>query len=323
MRIIEKIVYCALMDISSANTPMTVVTLYRFARFARFADFLAPLSEMAKSLGIKGSLLLAHEGINGTVAGTNVAIATLMEFLEAVPELSGMEVKYSHAVDMPFNRIRVRLKKEIVTMGEADIDPLLSAGTYVAPRDWNALISDPNTVIIDTRNDYETRIGTFANAIDPNTSEFNEFPQWLLDHKDELVGKKIAMYCTGGIRCEKATAFAKDNGIEEVYHLKGGILAYLEQVSEQESRWAGECFVFDDRVAVGHGLSLSKTMLCHACGLPVTTEEQVSEKYRQGVSCAQCYDVQTVEDRARFAERQRQVGIAKTRGRKHIGDETR
>jgi UPF0176 protein len=311
------------MDSSYVNLPITVVALYRFARFERFGDMQEPLAALCANLGIKGTLLLAHEGINGTVAGSDDAIANLVAFFETIPEISGMEIKYSFALVMPFNRMKVRLKKEIVTMGEPDIDPLLTVGTYVAPQDWNALLADPQTVVIDTRNDYETRVGTFEGAIDPNTKEFNEFPQWLRDHKDQLAGKKVAMYCTGGIRCEKATAFAKEIGLDNVYHLKGGILAYLEHVPADESRWEGECFVFDERVTVGHGLALGDTVLCHACREPVTIEEQAHEKYSQGVSCPNCFDTQTAQDRARFEERHRQVLLAKTRGRKHIGDQTR
>ncbi len=303
------------------NMPVTMVALYRFARFARFRDLQEPLAVLCGDLGIKGTLLLAHEGINGTVAGSKDAIAKLVAFLEAIVEISGMEIKYSHALVMPFNRMKVRLKKEIVTMGEAEIDPLLTVGTYVAPKDWNALISDPDTVVIDTRNDYETRVGTFQGAVDPNTKEFNEFPQWLRDHKDELAGKKVAMFCTGGIRCEKATALAKEIGLEEVYHLKGGILAYLEQVPAETSRWEGECFVFDERVTVGHGLALGDTILCRACREPVTAQERASEKYIEGLACPHCHDRQTEADRARFAERHKQILLAKKRGEKHIGDQ--
>ena len=311
------------MDSLLVNMPITVVALYRFARFTRFLDLQAPLATLCRDLGIKGTLLLAHEGINGTVAGSRASITKLVEFLEAIPEISGMEIKYSFAPVMPFNRMKVRLKKEIVTMGEADIDPLLTVGTYVAPKDWNALIADPDTIVIDTRNDYETRVGTFAKAVDPNTKEFNEFPQWLREHKDELVGKKVAMFCTGGIRCEKATAFAKEIGLEDVYHLKGGILAYLEQVPAEDSRWEGECFVFDERVTVGHGLTLGDTVLCHACREPVMPEERANEKYIEGLACPHCYDTRSAQDRERFAERHKQILLAKKRGLKHIGDQTR
>jgi UPF0176 protein len=307
------------MDSLSENMPVTVVALYRFARFSRFRDVQEPLASLCCGLGIKGTLLLAHEGINGTVAGSKADIAELVQFLGTIPEISGMEIKYSHALTMPFNRMKVRLKKEIVTMGEADIDPLLVVGTYVNPQDWNALIADPDTVVIDTRNDYETRVGTFAGAIDPDTKEFNEFPQWFKANKDGLAGKKVAMFCTGGIRCEKATAFAKEIGVEDVYHLKGGILAYLEQVTAGESRWQGECFVFDERVSVVHGLALGDTILCRACREPVTVAEKRSAHYTEGLACPHCHDRQSQEDRARFAERHKQILLAEKRGEKHIG----
>jgi UPF0176 protein len=296
-----------------------VAALYRFARFARFADFQQPLADLASQLGIKGTLLLASEGINGTVAGTEGAIGGLLGFLEGIPELSGMEIKYSHALVMPFNRMKVRLKKEIVTMGVPGTDPLSVTGTYVEPKDWNALISDPDTVVIDTRNDYEVRVGTFAKAIDPDTETFTEFPGWLRQHKSGLEGKKVAMFCTGGIRCEKATAFAKEIGLEEVYHLKGGILAYLEQVPAIESLWEGECFVFDERVTVGHGLALGDAVLCRACRTPLTPEDRQGERFVEGLSCPYCHDTRTEEDRVRYAERHKQVLLAQKRGRHHIG----
>ncbi len=307
------------MEKTPANLPFTVVALYRFARFDRYAEFQQPLLDMTKRLGVKGTLLLASEGINGTVAGKPEAISELVKFLESIDEISGMEIKYSHALTMPFLRMKVRLKKEIVTMGVPGIDPLQVAGTYVAPKDWNALIADPDTVVVDTRNDYEFRVGKFARSVDPNTKAFTEFPDWLRAHKPDFAGKKVAMFCTGGIRCEKATAFAKEIGIDDVYHLKGGILAYLEQVPAEDSLWEGECFVFDERVTVGHGLALGDAVLCRACRAPLTPEERGSEFYVEGLSCPHCHDSQTERDRARFAERQKQVLLAKKRGLRHIG----
>jgi len=304
-----------------AETPeIRVAALYRFCRLERFADLRAPLAAFCSALGIKGTLLLAREGINGTVAGSNAAISALAAHLEAMPELAGMEIKYSSSNDMPFHRMKVRLKREIVTMGQPDIDPLRDAGAYVAAGDWNALISDPDTIVIDTRNDYEVSLGTFAGAINPETAKFGEFPAWFEAQQPDFKGKKIAMFCTGGIRCEKATAYVKSLGIDEVFHLKGGILKYLEEVSESESLWQGECFVFDERVSVGHGLEIGEAELCRACRHPVLPEERNSLKFQAGISCERCFDSRTEADRQRFAERQRQVELAEIRGRgRHIG----
>ena len=301
----------------------TVAALYCFARFPDFEAYQAPLTELCDQNGIKGTLLLAAEGLNGTVAGTQSGITALIAFIEAIPALreQNIELKYSTASQMPFNRMKVRLKKEIVTMGVDGIDPLQSVGTYVQPQEWNALIDDENTILIDTRNDYEYAIGTFKGAIDPKTKTFREFPQWVEDHRDELEGKKIAMFCTGGIRCEKATAFVKGLGFDDVFHLKGGILKYLEDMPAEDTRWEGECFVFDERVSVGHGLVEGDVELCRACRNPVTPEGKLSQFYEEGISCDTCYHERSDADRARYAERQRQVLLAKERGAKqHIGD---
>ncbi len=308
------------MDEKLSNRPVSVVALYRFARLARFKALQQPLLDLCNAHGMKGTLLLAHEGINGTVAGTKDAIQNLVNHLHSWPEFVGAEIKYSYAGVMPFNRMKVRLKKEIVTMGQMEIDPLLSVGTYVAPQNWNALISDPDTVVIDTRNDYETRVGIFDQAIDPNTKTFSEFPEWVKNNRNLLAGKKVAMYCTGGIRCEKATAYVKGLGIQDVYHLKGGILGYLEQVPEELSLWKGECFVFDERVSVGHGLVIGETILCRACRQPVSTDDQNSPDYLEGISCPHCISLRSNADRARYAERQKQVHRSKLRGTRHIGD---
>ncbi len=301
----------------------TVAALYCFARFPDFEAYQTPLTELCNQNGIKGTLLLAAEGLNGTVAGTQSGIAELIAFIEAIPALreQNIELKYSTASQMPFNRMKVRLKKEIVTMGVEGIDPLQSVGTYVQPEEWNALIDDENTILIDTRNDYEYAIGTFKGAIDPKTKTFREFPQWVEDHRGDLEGKKIAMFCTGGIRCEKATAFVKGLGFDDVYHLKGGILKYLEDMPAEDTRWEGECFVFDERVSVGHGLVEGDVQLCRACRNPVTPEGKLSQFYEEGISCDSCYHERSDADRARYAERQRQVLLAKERGAKqHIGD---
>jgi UPF0176 protein len=296
-----------------------VAALYHFAKFDRFAEFKPELEAVCEKAGLKGTLLLASEGINGTVAGTRAGIDALLAFLHAQPEFAGLEHKESYAFDEPFLRMKVRLKKEIVTMGVPGTDPTQIVGTYVAPRDWNALIADPDTIVVDTRNDYEVAIGTFENAVNPQTETFREFPDWVRRHDNEWKGRKVAMFCTGGIRCEKATAFVKNLGIEDVYHLEGGILKYLEEVPEEESLWHGDCFVFDERVAVGHGLEPGDYTLCRACRHPLTSEEAASEDYVEGVSCPHCIASRTDDDRARFAERQRQIGLARKRGERHLG----
>jgi UPF0176 protein len=306
---------------SSTPQPLyRVAALYRFCRLDALEALRQPLAGFCRARGIKGTLLLAREGINGTVAGSEEAIAALIAHLEAMPELAGLEVKYSSASELPFHRMKVRLKREIVTMGVEDVDPLGGAGAYVDPADWNALISDPDTVVIDTRNDYEVALGTFRNAVDPATSSFREFPDWVAKHRAELEGRKVAMFCTGGIRCEKATAYLRSLGLEEVYHLKGGILKYLEEVPAEESLWEGECFVFDERVSVTHGLDVGEAELCRACRRPLIAEDRRSPLYRDGISCGHCHESRTDEDRERYAERHRQVAIAAVRGgRRHIG----
>ena len=308
-------------DIASPSgaSPFLVAALYHFAALPAFADLRAPLQALCEAEGVKGTLLLAHEGINGTIAGTDAGISAVLSFLRAQPEFSGLEHKESRASKMPFVRMKVKLKREIVTMGVEDIDPNTIVGTYVAPKDWNALISDPDTIVIDTRNDYETAIGVFQGALDPKTKTFREFPDWVKNNTGLHDKPKIAMYCTGGIRCEKATAFMKQQGFDEVYHLKGGILKYLEEVPEEESLWEGACFVFDERVSVEHGLKEGDHKLCHACRTPITAEEITSPHYEAGVSCSQCYDTRNESDRMRFRERQHQIELARTRGRQHRG----
>jgi UPF0176 protein len=296
-----------------------VAALYHFARFDRFESFQKPLQAFCDVNGIKGTLLIAREGINGTVAGSDDAIRGLLAHLRQQPEFEKLEHKESRASEMPFVRMKVKLKKEIVTMGIEDIDPNRIVGTYVAPKDWNALISDPETIVIDTRNDYETAIGIFKGAVDPQTKTFREFPDWVKNNTGLHNKPKIAMYCTGGIRCEKATAFMKEQGFDEVYHLKGGILKYLEEVPAEESLWEGACFVFDERVSVEHGLKEGNHKLCHACRNPITAEEVTSPHYEEGVSCSHCYDTRTEDDRMRYRQRQLQIALAKKRGQKHIG----
>ncbi len=297
-----------------------VAALYHFAPVADPAALRDPVHAFCTEQGIRGTLLLAPEGINGTVAGADAAIDALVAMLRGLPEFAGLEVKFSAASEMPFHRMKVRLKREIVTMGVDGIDPLQTVGTYVTPAEWNALISDPDTVVVDTRNIYETKLGTFRNALDPETATFREFPDWVKRNRNRLAGRKVAMYCTGGIRCEKATAFAKSVGLDDVYHLKGGILKYLEDVPADESLWDGECFVFDERVSVGHGLAEGEAVLCRACRTPLTPDEIADPAYEEGVSCPHCIAERSEADRARYAERQRQVDLHAKRGAKpHIG----
>ena len=305
--------------------PIKVAALYRFVAFNAPEELQPLIQAECHVRGIKGTILLAHEGINGTIAGKPDDIDAAVGFLRKLPGCGELDVKYSHAAQMPFYRMKVRLKKEIVTLGVEGIDPKREVGTYVQPEDWNALISDPDTVLIDTRNDYEVAIGTFEGAVDPKTKSFSEFPEWFREHRAELGdGKtKFAMFCTGGIRCEKSTAFLKAEGIDEVYHLEGGILRYLETVPETDSKWQGECFVFDERVSVKHGLELGSMELCHACRRPVSQDDKASGQFIEGVSCPACYAERSEEDRARFAERQKQIALAKKRGRQHIGVDPR
>ncbi len=299
---------------------IVVAALYHFARLDRHEALKHPLAALCCKAGLKGTLLLAPEGINGTVAGSRQGIDAMLAFLRAQSELAGLEHKESQADTMPFYRLKVRLKREIVTMGVPDTDPTAIVGTYVAPEDWNALIDDPDTVLVDTRNDYEVRIGTFEGAVDPRTASFRAFPNWVRRNENALRGKKIAMFCTGGIRCEKATAFVKSLGHADVFHLKGGILKYLETVPEEESRWRGECFVFDERVAVTHGLEAGTHRLCRACRQPLSPDDLASQAYVEGVQCPHCVGRFSDADRARFAERQKQVDLAHARGERHIGD---
>jgi UPF0176 protein len=296
-----------------------VIALYKFVDLPDFESLRPQILRLCKDEQIFGTILLAAEGINGTIAGPEAGLRRLLAFLIRDPRLADLEHKDSWCEENPFYRMKVRLKREIVTMGVAELDAARQAGDYVEPEDWNALISDPETVVIDTRNDYEVAIGTFAGAIDPQTTNFRDLPRWLAENRDRLAEKrKVAMFCTGGIRCEKATAYLKREGFTDVFHLKGGILKYLETVPEQESLWQGECFVFDNRVSVGHGLRPGPYDLCHACRRPICDEDKTSPAYRTGVSCPYCYEKVSDEQKVRFAERQKQVEIAKARGERHI-----
>jgi UPF0176 protein len=297
--------------------------LYKFVSLPDFRALQSPILAACTSNNIKGTLLLAEEGINGTIAGLPQDIHNFLHFLHTDPifqnRFADLEHKESFADEHPFYRMKVKLKKEIVTLGVAGVSPTKKVGTYVKPEDWNALISDPDVVLIDTRNDYEVDIGTFKGAIDPKTSTFREFPSYVAENFDKTKHKKVAMFCTGGIRCEKASSYMMDQGFDEVFHLQGGILKYLETVPESESMWEGECFVFDQRVAVKHNLEVGEFDQCYACRHPLSPAEMQSTQYTAGISCPYCYDKLTEEKRASLTERQKQVILAKQRGETHIG----
>ncbi len=308
---------------TDTERPICVAALYKFVPIGDCVSIRSALAKLCRAQRVKGTLLVAPEGINGTIAGPDPAIDAVLAAIRALPGCADLEVKLSRAAELPFHRMKVRIKAEIVTMGQPGIDPLTGAGHYVAPEDWNALIDEPGTILIDTRNDYEVAVGTFAGALDPKTRTFRDFPDWFRAERARLLGNgvppKIAMFCTGGIRCEKSTAFLKSEGLDEVYHLRGGILKYLETVPVEESRWQGECFVFDQRVTVAHGLAPGTHALCHACRRPVSAEGITSPLYVEGVSCEACHGERTEDQRARAAERHRQERLAAARGEAHIG----
>lgn len=297
-----------------------VAALYKFVSLPDYETLRDKLYQQMVLNKVKGTLLLAEEGINGTVCGTREGVDALNAWLAADSRFSNLSYKESFADEPAFYRTKVKLKKEIVTMGVEGINPAHIVGTYVKGDEWNQLISDPDTIVIDTRNDYEVAIGTFKNAINPNTTSFREFPQWAAENLDQTKHKKVAMFCTGGIRCEKSTAYLKEQGFDEVFHLDGGILKYLEEVPEADSLWQGECFVFDQRVAVKHGLEQGSYDQCYACRMPLSPAEMQSPLYVKGLSCPHCHDKITEEQKASFSERQKQVELAKLRGERHIRD---
>ncbi|MBB5212858.1 rhodanese-related sulfurtransferase [Microbulbifer hydrolyticus] len=305
------------------TTNIVVCALYKFVSLEDFESLREPLLKTLLQHEVRGTLLLAREGINGTVAGSRAGIDALLAYLKSDPRLAELDYKESYTEQMPFLRSKVKLKREIVTMGVEGIDPRRTVGTYVKPRDWNALISDPEVLLIDTRNDYEFQVGTFEHAVNPNTTSFREFPQYVKEHLDPQKHKKVAMFCTGGIRCEKSTAYLKEQGFDEVYHLQGGILKYLEDVPREETLWKGECFVFDERVTVNHELERGSYQQCNACRMPVTDEEMQSELFEQGVSCPHCHDSVSEADKARFREREKQIQLAKARGEDHLGHDAK
>ncbi|MBL4611168.1 oxygen-dependent tRNA uridine(34) hydroxylase TrhO [Halopseudomonas sp.] len=296
---------------------IVVVALYKFVTLENYPDLRQPLLDVMLENGVKGTLLLAREGINGTIAGPRAGMDAVLGWLRSDPRLSDLDHKESLCDEMPFYRTKVKLKKEIVTIGVEGVSPNEKVGTYVEPADWNALISDPEVLLIDTRNDYEVSIGTFEGAIDPQTKSFREFPEYVKAHYDPAKHKKVAMFCTGGIRCEKASSYMLQQGFDEVFHLKGGILKYFEEVPLEQSRWNGECFVFDNRVTVRHDLAPGSFDQCHACRHPISAEEKASPQYEEGISCPRCYDSLPEKTRRRAEERQRQVKLAKLRNQPH------
>ncbi|MET0378449.1 MAG: rhodanese-related sulfurtransferase [Spongiibacteraceae bacterium] len=297
---------------------VVVAALYKFVTLEDFHELRQPLLDACLDAGIRGSLLLAHEGINGTIAGSREGVDRVLAYLRSDPRLADIDEKESLDDNQPFLRMKVKLKKEIVTLGVEGIDPNQLVGTYVEAKDWNTVIADPEVLVLDTRNDYEVKAGSFRGAINPNTETFREFPQFTQQF-DPARHKKVAMFCTGGIRCEKASAYMLQQGFDEVFHLKGGILKYLEEVPAEQSLWEGECFVFDHRVTVDHALQKGSYELCHGCGWPVSAVEKQLPQFEYGVCCAHCAATVTEEQKLRFRERRKQIELAKARGEQHIG----
>lgn len=302
-----------------SNSPVIVAALYKFVALPDYRELREPLLDVCLNAGVKGTLLLANEGINGTIAGSRLAIDEVLAYLKSDARFNDIDHKESLDSELPFYRMKVKLKKEIVTMGREGIDPKILVGHYVEPQDWNALITDPEVTVIDTRNHYECDIGSFEGAINPQTTTFKEMPAFVDQQLDPAKHKKVAMFCTGGIRCEKSTAYLLEQGFDEVYHLKGGILKYLEEVPAEKSLWQGECFVFDNRVAVDHDLNVGSYDQCHGCRHPITEAQKSSPHYQRGVCCPLCYDQLTIDQKERFAERQKQIDLAADRNESHIG----
>ena len=302
-----------------SNSPVIVAALYKFVALPDYRELREPLLDVCLNAGVKGTLLLANEGINGTIAGSRLAIDEVLAYLKSDARFNDIDHKESLDSELPFYRMKVKLKKEIVTMGREGIDPKILVGHYVEPQDWNALITDPEVTVIDTRNHYECDIGSFEGAINPQTTTFKEMPAFVDQQLDPAKHKKVAMFCTGGIRCEKSTAYLLEQGFDEVYHLKGGILKYLEEVPAEKSLWQGECFVFDNRVAVDHDLNVGSYDQCHGCRHPITEAQKSSPHYQRGVCCPLCYDQLTIDQKERFAERQKQIDLATDRNESHIG----
>ncbi|WP_334129495.1 oxygen-dependent tRNA uridine(34) hydroxylase TrhO [Sneathiella sp.] len=296
-----------------------VAALYKFVKLPDYVELRDRLDALCREQGIQGTLLLAEEGINGTVSGTRAAIDALLGFLKADPRFADLQHKEALHETQPFYRMKVRLKKEIVTLGAENLDPREVVGTYVKPKDWDALISDPDVLLIDTRNDYEVEVGTFRGAINPETKTFREFKKFVEEKLDPVRDQKIAMFCTGGIRCEKSTSYLLTKGFRNVYHLEGGILQYLEDIPKEQSSWEGECFVFDQRVTVNHDLEKGSYDQCYACRRPITEEDKASPLYEKGICCPRCHDELSADQKKRFADRQKQIELAKARNETHIG----
>ena len=296
-----------------------VAALYRFVRLDDYESMREPLLNFCTERGVKGTLLLAHEGVNGTISGGKTAIADVLSYLRSDERLTDLDCKFSYHEERPFLRMKVKLKREIVTMGLAGVDPNQSVGRYASPEEWNELVDDPECLVIDTRNDYEVEIGSFRGAINPGTKSFRDFPAWVDENLDPQKHKKVAMFCTGGIRCEKSTSLLVSKGFDDVWHLKGGILNYLEQTPEASTRWEGECFVFDSRVAVNHQLEKGQYDQCFACRFPLDDAQKESPQYVPGVSCPRCHDAHSADQKKRFSERQRQIALSRQRGEVHLG----
>ena len=299
-----------------------IITLYKFHKIQEPLKLQAALKKELKNLDILGTIIVGNEGINGTVSGTSINLDKAIKHLKLHSKILDLDLKESFSKKSPFLRLKIKIKDEIVTMGKKNINPLTQSGEYINHKRWNALIEDKNTLLIDTRNSYEYAIGTFKNSINPKTANFKEFPEWVNKQQfseTDKKQKKVAMFCTGGIRCEKASAFMKNEGFEKVYHLKGGILKYLEETETQNSLWQGECFVFDDRVSVKHDLSEGSYDLCHGCRMPITEEDKLSSHYVKGVSCSNCVNEKTSSQIQRYKTRQKQINLAKAKNKNHLG----
>ena len=300
----------------------SVAALYKFSSINDPESLHNEIRKSLKSLSISGTILVGEEGINGTISGTNSNIKKAIAFIQSIKGFASLDIKYSESPKNPFIRLKIKLKKEIVTIGDRSINPNKIVGDYVDPKNWNSLIDDKDTILIDTRNDYEYSIGTFKNAINPKTVKFREFPKWVKNQnftEDDKKNKKVAMFCTGGIRCEKASSLMMKDGFENVHHLKGGILNYFQSVKNEDSLWEGECFVFDDRVSVNQDLNVGTYDMCHGCRMPITEDDKKLKEFIKGVACPKCFNTTTKDQKARYMSRQKQVDLAKARNQKHIG----